>query len=511
MSLDQAPGVYVTETIIPPVFAVGSTAVTSFTACFIGWHNQGPTVPTLISSWNQFTNLYGNFSQSVAPSALALGVYTYFLNQGNECYVLRVVGSGSVASGATLLDSTPAATIGVTAVTPGVWGNNLFLITSTNTDSTFNLVVAQGGTSINNVKERWNNLSMTVGAANYFASQINNPRAGSAYITVTDLQGSLGSPGNAPVPQTIPVGSGSNSTAGVDGAVATTGQLEAATSILDALDQPLIINLPGITDTGCLGTFITYVTSNRLTQDSVVLCDPPSSVPAATDSAILSFTDSLPASSYAAVYAPNLVINDPTASIAGASRVVPPCGSVMGVMSNMDAVYGVAQPTAGATASLAALSLERNMSQSDVGTLNNAQINALKFLQGAGIVIWGSNTLSNVTVNQFLSVRRTMIYIEANLRSLTQFAPFQNNGPTLWTSITNKVTAWLTQFWASGGLAAGSAASQAFQVTCDSTNNVSTSDTVNVTVGVAPQSPAVFIYFNVSQGVSGSTVTESQQ
>jgi phage tail sheath protein FI len=511
MSLIQAPGVAVNEVIVPPAYAVDNQDVTSFTAAFVGWHNQGPLVPTLIQSYSQFTQVYGGFSSTAAPSDLAIGVYMYFANGGNQCYVLRVLGTSAVPAANVLVDTTPAPTIDVIAANPGAWGNSVSVIVTLNAGNTaapFNIFIAQGGVTQSNIKERWNNLSMVQGASNYFATVINNALSGSSYITVTDVQGTPTVTGNPPNAQTLTLGAGNNSTVGVDGSVATTTQLSATPIQFDSIDRPLVINVPNCTTASVITAFNTYVTTTRAFQDSIVVADTPKTAVPTPPSGIITYVETLPTSSYLAVFGPCLIINDPTSTIPGSTRTVPAGAAVCGVMASIDASYGVAQPTAGTLATISALSLEQVLTTANIGALNAAQINTIRFLQGSGIVIWGSNTLSNLAINQFLSVRRTLIYIESNLRSLTQFAPFQNNNATLWSTTTSRITQWLNSFWAQGGLA-GATAAAAFVVTCDASNNNSSSDMVNVTASVAVQDPAVFINISVSQGFVGTTVSEA--
>src|SRR5687768_5024689 len=84
-----SPGVYVEEVEAGsrPIEGVG-TAV----AAFVGLAARGPTnAPTLITTWAQFVNIFGDF---IEGSYLAHAVYGYFLNGGGACYVVRVGGDG---------------------------------------------------------------------------------------------------------------------------------------------------------------------------------------------------------------------------------------------------------------------------------------------------------------------------------------------------------------------------------------------------------------------------------
>ena len=95
----QRPGVYVNTSLTP--ITTGTTTPGQSTAAFIGVHTQGPTKPTLVSSWNDFQNLYGNFTTN---SYLAFAVWQYFQNNGNQAYIVRAAASDAVAATQTLND-----------------------------------------------------------------------------------------------------------------------------------------------------------------------------------------------------------------------------------------------------------------------------------------------------------------------------------------------------------------------------------------------------------------------
>jgi hypothetical protein len=97
------PGIYIQEFAPQPPIQGVSTSI----ACFIGTATQGPiNTPTMITSWEQFQNVFGGFinepSNSPNRSWLAPAVYGFFLNQGTNCYVLRTV---ALPSGVTSLNA----------------------------------------------------------------------------------------------------------------------------------------------------------------------------------------------------------------------------------------------------------------------------------------------------------------------------------------------------------------------------------------------------------------------
>lgn len=101
----QRPGVYISTSLTP--IATGTNSPGQSTAAFVGVHTQGPTQPTLITSWNDFLNLYGGFGNATASSStnyLPFAVWQYFQNNGSKCYVTRAASSDAVTASETLND-----------------------------------------------------------------------------------------------------------------------------------------------------------------------------------------------------------------------------------------------------------------------------------------------------------------------------------------------------------------------------------------------------------------------
>lgn len=96
----QRPGVYVNTSLTP--LSTGTTSPGQSTAAFVGTHTQGPTNPTLLTSWNDFLNIFGGFGNGT--SYLPFAVWQYFANNGNQCYVTRAAASDAVTATQTLND-----------------------------------------------------------------------------------------------------------------------------------------------------------------------------------------------------------------------------------------------------------------------------------------------------------------------------------------------------------------------------------------------------------------------
>ena len=81
-----SPGVYVEEV---EMGAKPIEGVSTSTAGFVGTAEKGEAdKPTLVTSWGQFVDTFGRYSQK--RPLLAPSVYGFFANGGSRCYVVRV-------------------------------------------------------------------------------------------------------------------------------------------------------------------------------------------------------------------------------------------------------------------------------------------------------------------------------------------------------------------------------------------------------------------------------------
>jgi uncharacterized protein len=98
------PGVFVNTTQAPIATNAGSIPGQPV-ACFVAQYNAGPTLSTFVTSWQEFTLLYGGFVTGSA-SYLSFAVYQYFANGGTGCYILRLPNSDAIQAAMTLADVT---------------------------------------------------------------------------------------------------------------------------------------------------------------------------------------------------------------------------------------------------------------------------------------------------------------------------------------------------------------------------------------------------------------------
>jgi len=259
------PGVYVSERLLPaPITAAGGTEAIG---CAVGQFAQGPVTPVLVNSWYQFTQVFGGYN---AAYPATFGVGQFFKSGGSQLYVQRVLSSN--ATKATV--SIPASTTGnlgtVTALDPGVGGNDLRVVfTSSNQGATyFNMLVYKetttGGNTGQNVTddvlvEQFNNIVFNdVNSGDYIVTAVNLQ---SQYVSVaiTDNTHALFPTAQDPASTSPTVlvlsggsngGGGSSSTSTITGAVSNGSTVVYTTSAAHNFQVGYLATVTGITPTG---------------------------------------------------------------------------------------------------------------------------------------------------------------------------------------------------------------------------------------------------------------------
>ena len=491
------PGVYVQETLNPvaPIVGANSDSV----AAFIGSNTRGPLVPTLIESWSQYISTYGSWTSN---NTLALAVFLFFANGGSKCYVQRVTKGTPVSATRTLVDrtsGTPLNTLSLTAANPGIWGNSIAFSVqdSPGFAGYFDLIVYSGGTAPSNKVEPFPNLSMTATDARYAPNIINSQ---SSYLIAADLGAA-----STGVTRNPAVTTSTSLATGADGTTVLGADIGAAVGAFDVVNQSLILNAPGVTDTASVNLLLAYTATRN---DVFVVIDGINDTVANQLALSVTYT----ATSYGAVYYPTITINDPTTTTPGTViTAANPGGAIVGKYAANDKSRGVFKAPAGLTVRLAGAVSVPTLTNANLDSLNSAAsaVNAIRYIPGSGIVVMGARTLKSGYADMYIPVRRSLIYLEKALVDLTNFAIFEPNDTVLYRRITSVVTGFLTNYWAQGGLR-GDVPSQAFFVLCDSSNNTTlTVDAgqVNIQVGVSLQRPSEFVVINIGQFDGGTTVT----
>lgn len=194
-------------------------------------------------------------------------------------------------------------------------------------------------------------------------------------------------------------------------------------------------------------------------------------------------------------------------------NMLPPSGAMAGVMTTIDNQVGVWQAPAN-TSIVGAASLPIKLSDSQQADINidavsGKSINAIRYFNGIGILVWGARTLDGNSLDwKYLSVRRTMIFLEQSCKLAAQAYVFQPNVKNTWEAVKAMIGSFLTTIWKEGGLQ-GASASDAFSVDCGLGSTMTSDDIVNgfmnVTVKVAVVRPAEFIVISFQQQMAVSS------
>lgn len=528
----QHPGVYIQE--IPGTRSI-QAASTSMPA-FIGVTERGPlNTPTLITSWNAYTQQFGGL---VWMGFNAWAVYEFFQEGGAACYVVRAADKTGAPATATVGTAT------LTAATNGAWGASLmyYISNSAPTPSgggtvaptpVFNFQVVVLASAIDDASAdtlgaqlligyvRQNGLVTTViGGTGYYVLEtfgglrlldtaavghINSQSIFIRLATPTETQ----RPGNTAAPTALRGGANSD----LD-FTAAQGVIKAVQglSLLAQPDTVAIVDANGKSD---------LIRQAQVINQGMSLCENLASLFYAADPPFGQTVQQMVAfksgtsqagqsqaqaisSSYGALYYPWVWIFNP---FAGSNVPIPPSGPVLGRYASTDSNVGVWKAPAGINdgSMRTVVALERPLTDADQDQLNPNGINALRTLVNDGNVIWGARTVSPDTQWTYVSVRRLFIYVEQSVKNSLQWVVFEPNDPALWAAVTRDIDAFLTTLWQQGGLF-GSTPRDAFFVTCDASNNpveTRVSGQLYIDIGLAPVYPAEFVIIRIAVKTAG--------
>lgn len=194
------------------------------------------------------------------------------------------------------------------------------------------------------------------------------------------------------------------------------------------------------------------------------------------------------------------------------ANMLPPSAGMAGVITRTDNEVGPWQAPANTSiVDVASLPIKLSESQQaglNVDAISGKSINAIRFFNGIGILVWGARTLDGNSQDwRYLSVRRTMTYIEQSSKLAAQAYVFEPNTKNTWESVKAMISNFLTSIWKEGGLQ-GASASDAFAVECGLGSTMTSDDILNgfmnVTIKVAIVRPAEFIVITFQQQQASS-------
>ncbi len=207
--------------------------------------------------------------------------------------------------------------------------------------------------------------------------------------------------------------------------------------------------------------------------------------------------DAIADSSFAAFYAPWLVISDPTS---GASVTAPPGGPVAGIYARVDTERGVHKaPANELVRGVTGLAFDVTDAMQD--DLNPRSVNVIRSFPSRGIRVWGARTLSSNGLWKYVNVRRLFIFLERSIYLGTLWVVFEPNDERLWSRVRDTIRLFLRTQWRAGAFF-GRTEEEAFFITCDRTT-MTQDDILNgrliCEVGIAPVRPAEFVIFRIFQ------------
>jgi phage tail sheath protein FI len=513
-----APGVYVEE--VPSSQKSLSAAATAI-AAFVGFTAKAPSddptdpegvKPRLVTSWTQFEQLYGSFTNE---AILPLSVFGFFQNGGAIAYIVRIPNTAPAGEPAQLAlaaaDRALGNPISVTSVEPDADLSIAIEPVDVGDDDSegptpFNVVVLENGSEV----ESFQNVTITPGDHN--VEKVIN--AGSTKVKVkidiekgVDLSNVIEvlKPGVFPLqkakPVPVPVSgrkfSGSETArTGINGlAIAEEVTMVIVPDLLTAATKA-----DGTVDLGLWKSVQTALIAHcELQGNRMAILDAPPGLTAQqvkewrSDAAMYD-------SQFAALYYPWIKVENPAGTNGNREVFVPPSGHIAGVWARTDETRGVWKAPANDTIR-GCLDVERPVTKNEQSLLNPIGINCIRPFGTRGIRIWGARTLSSDSDWRYINVRRLFNMVETTILDGTQWAVFEPNDVGLWEGVSRTLTAFLTGLWRSGALF-GASPEQAFYVKCDAETNPPESideGRLVVEVGIAPVKPAEFVIFRISQ------------
>lgn len=493
------PGVYVEE--IPSGVRTITGVATSITA-FVGWAPTGPVdSATLVLSWADFVRNFGGLDNR---SLLGYAVSHFFVNGGQQAYIVRVV-ANDAKEGTVVVDGK----LTVTATSPGEWAKNYAIATKRRADdpSRFQLKVlniAQDPAGI--PVEVFENLSMSSTDPRFVVTVLKND---SAFVNAALVGAATDPPADTALAKLVNGSDGTvlnpNDAAFENAVYPPAGG--GGVYLLDQVDLFNLLCVPG-------------ETTDTVIQDLSKFCHDRRAflvVDAASDDTLTKLENGPPNitagdnAANAAFYFPWPVAPDPLAE--NRPREFPPCGFVAGLYARTDAARGVWKAPAGTEAALTGVvGLTTILTDSQNGVLNPVAVNCLRTFPVYGTVVWGTRTLQgNDEIGspwKYVPVRRTALFLEQSLYRALKWVVFEPNDEPLWAQIRLNVGAFMHDLFRQGAFQ-GSTPQEAYFVKCDketTTQNDINRGIVNIVVGFAPLKPAEFVVIQIQQ-IAGAIQT----
>lgn len=526
--IHNSPGVYVQEYNLSQSIA----AVSSSIAAIVGWSLKGPVNEiTLVTTKKQFLQKFGLPNAKISfmhHCAIA------FLDQGTQLQVVRVANivsdntttppklpvlyGGVVVSRASHLNTIQPLSSGIidptlyafasndlfiiTGIDPGSWNNQYYVIVYPNTrinNNTFYVDVFATGQGIA-LEHHLVSLDYVVDGTGTQLNLVEYINTHSSYIKVIqNLQNTEYSINSAQILVntliTHPF------VGGADGSQPTDSDIINGWNLFADKEQ-VTINLMingGYSSVPIQHNLIALAESRM---DSVAILDIPTDSQSVQNAIHYRTTSLMADTSYAALYTPDLLITDQYNDI---QLYVPPSGHVAAAYAYTDNVAALWFAPAGMKrGSLPVQGVYQVYGQNDRDALDQNEINMCRVIRGAGVKIWGANTLQVMaSALSNVNVRRLANFIEQAISVAALYSVFDPNDYILRGFLKELCIRFLQPIEQGRGL-------YQFDVVCDDTNNppevVANGDCV-LDVYLDPVLPAKQIHLFVIVNKTGAKVT----
>jgi Bacteriophage tail sheath protein len=208
----------------------------------------------------------------------------------------------------------------------------------------------------------------------------------------------------------------------------------------------------------------------------------------------------------AALYAPWIAVADPIGWLP--TRLVPPCGHVLGAIAATDLTIGVQRAPANVALS-ELLDLARPVDDSLHARWNDAGVNALRIAYGRDPQLEGARTLAYDPQWRYVNVVRLTLAIKKAADIALRWSVFEPNDEILRANVRATLLAILRLFFIRGAFA-GDTEDTSFFVRCDEALNppeARAAGQLLALVGFAPAAPCEFILLRVGTQLNAPSVS----
>ncbi len=192
-------------------------------------------------------------------------------------------------------------------------------------------------------------------------------------------------------------------------------------------------------------------------------------------------------------------------------NLLPPSAAMAGIYSMVDNSVGVHQSPANVSVGSVvnpAVMISSDQQENLNIPINGKAVNAIRSFTNKGTLVWGARTLDGNSMDwRYISVRRTVIFVEQSIKYAAEPYVFEPNTSSTWVNLKAVVVNFLTNVWQSGALA-GSTAQDAFQVNIGLGVTMTPIDILDgylrMSVKLAVTRPAEFIVITFEQKMQQS-------